>query len=168
MHPFELNNAKGTARALCLSLSQGTLWVGETVEELAELKLQLQQGPQPVYLLYPDDNAIMVEQTDQSFAIGQLLVLDGTWRKTLKLLHLHPWISNLPRLGFANPPSGDYQIRKASRDDSLSTLEATAYALEQLEQCNTAPLYQAFDAIKQSQLAHMPAEVQARYGKSRG
>ncbi|WP_298441047.1 tRNA-uridine aminocarboxypropyltransferase [uncultured Ferrimonas sp.] len=166
MHPSEHGNAKGTAVVLCLALERGTLWLGESAADFAELQQQLAQGPQPVMLLYPDDNAVMVEHSNAS-EVGQLLVLDGTWRKTHKMLQLNPWLAQLPRLGFAHAPQGDYQIRKAHRDDSLSTLEAVAYSLEQLEQCDPAPLARAFDAIKQSQLAFMPAEVQARYQRQR-
>ncbi|QIZ77965.1 tRNA-uridine aminocarboxypropyltransferase [Ferrimonas lipolytica] len=163
MHPSEQGNAKGTAVVLCLGLEQGNLWVGEQPSDFSELQQQLALGPQPAMLLYPDDNATAIEQLTEATAIGQLVVLDGTWRKTHKMLQLNPWLQQLPTVSFSNAPQGDYQIRKANRDDSLSTLEAVAYALEQIEQCDTAPLYRSFDAIKQAQLAYMPADVRARY-----
>ncbi len=166
MHPSEQHNAKGTAKILCRMLTQGQLWIGESESELAALQQALSQGPQPVWLLYPDPEASAIEALAKHAltpAVGQLLVLDGTWRKTLKLLQLHPWLQRLPKVAFAQPPRGHYQIRKAKRHDSLSTLEAVSYALEQLEQLDSSPLQQAFEALKQTQLAHMPIAVQARY-----
>ncbi|SHI04782.1 tRNA-uridine aminocarboxypropyltransferase [Ferrimonas marina] len=160
MHPSELKAAKGTARLTCQILTQGQLWVGETEQDFAPLRQAL-KGFKP-QLLYPGPQAQAVEQCPPD-PDRALLLLDGTWRKTHKLLQLNPWLQQLPCLSFAHPPQGDYQIRKAHRSDSLSTLEATAYALHQLEGLDPAPLHDAFTALKQSQLAHMPAQVRARY-----
>lgn len=166
MHPSEQHNAKGTAKILCRMLTQGQLWIGENEDEFTLLQQTLSQGPQPIWLLYPDAKARAIESLPKHAStptVGQLLVLDGTWRKTLKLLQLNPWLQRLPKVTFAQAPRGHYQIRKAKRHDSLSTLEAVSYALEQLEQLDSSPLQQAFEALKQTQLAHMPTAVQARY-----
>jgi DTW domain-containing protein YfiP len=62
----------------------------------------------------------------------RVIVLDGTWRKSRKMLYLNPSLQKLPRLGLQTTPSSQYRIRKAHRDDQLSTLEATCHALMQL------------------------------------
>jgi DTW domain-containing protein YfiP len=86
----------------------------------------------------------------------RLVVLDGTWRKSRKMLHLNPLLQQLPRLSLKDMAASHYVIRKAHRPDQLSTLEATCAALSQLEQ-NTerfAPLLAAFDGFVGQQLAY--------------
>ncbi|MBY5993179.1 tRNA-uridine aminocarboxypropyltransferase [Ferrimonas balearica] len=160
MHPSEAKSAKGTATLTTAVLSQARLWLGETEVDFAPLRAAL--GETPCYLVYPGPDAEPVERT----RIGDgahLLLVDGTWRKTHKMLKLNPWLAALPRLSFETAPEGNYEIRKAHRADSLSTLEATAYALQCLEGLDPAPLHDAFEALKQSQLAHMSEAVRRRY-----
>ena len=77
----------------------------------------------------------------------RLVVLDGTWRKSRKMLHLNPLLQQLPRLALAQLPASRYRIRKARQLHQLSTLEACCAALAQLQ--NDAepfePLLAAFD-----------------------
>ena len=79
----------------------------------------------------------------------RLVVLDGTWRKSLKMLHANPLLQQLPRLALQDVGASHYLIRKAHRPDQLSTLEACCAALAQLE--NGAqpfePLLNAFDSL---------------------
>jgi DTW domain-containing protein YfiP len=85
-------------------------------------------------------------------------VLDGTWRKSRKMLYLNPALQSLPRLPLRDTAPSHYLIRKAHLPDQLSTLEATAYALAQLE--NDAhkynPLIDAFDGFVAQQASYMP------------
>ena len=82
-------------------------------------------------LLYPGEPAISTSEA-LSADITQLIMLDGTWRKTAKLLHLNPWLHELPRLALdVNQPSR-YRIRKSPRADGLSTIEAAVLALNTL------------------------------------
>jgi len=88
----------------------------------------------------------------------RLVVLDATWRKSRKMLHLSPALQRLPRLALADVPTGRYAIRKAHAPGQLSTLEATCAALAQLEG-NTAhwqPLLAAFDGFVAQQLNLVP------------
>jgi DTW domain-containing protein YfiP len=73
--------------------------------------------------------------------------LDGTWRKSRKMLYCNPMLQQLPRFSLHNLPPSHYRLRKAHRPDQLSTLEAVCYALGQLEQdqAKYAPLLAAFD-----------------------
>jgi DTW domain-containing protein YfiP len=105
-------------------------------------------------LLYPDDPDGL--NTVDNLAVPwpatlprRLVVLDGTWRKSRKLLHLNPALQRLPRLALVQPPPSQYSIRKAHQPDQLSTLEATCHALAQLEQApeRYAPLLAAFGAF---------------------
>ncbi len=137
-HPLEVHHAKNSARLLHLSLPGSRLVVGEVFDE-ATLQEQM---PEPRYtvLLYPPmhfqghvapvalDAAMLTDPRKL-----RLVVLDATWRKSRKMLHVSPALQRLPRLNLDDTPAGRYVIRKAHKPDQLSTLEATCAALAQLE-----------------------------------
>jgi DTW domain-containing protein YfiP len=63
-----------------------------------------------------------------------VVVLDGTWRKSLKMLHANPLLQALPRWPLAQPALSRYgALRKARLPTQLSTLEATCAALADIE-----------------------------------
>ena len=119
----------------------------------------------PAYtvLLYPptpqDDEtpALDLERLKDPSRV-RLVVLDATWRKSRKMLHLNPLLRRLPRLSLDEAPASNYLIRKAHKPGQLSTLEATCAALAQLE--GDAGRYQtllkAFDGFVAQQLAFVP------------
>jgi DTW domain-containing protein YfiP len=140
-HPTEQHQAKGSARLLHLSLAQSRLEIGET---FAERQLQaLLQGPidapTRAVLLYPSTPGMTPPPPLDAAWLAQphplrLVVLDATWRKSLKMLHCNPLLQALPRLTLRDAPSSAYLIRKAHHAHQLSTLEAACHALAQLEQ----------------------------------
>jgi hypothetical protein len=93
-----------------------------------------------------------------------IILLDGTWRKAYKILQLNPWLLNLPSLHLTFEGKSQYTIRKSSRPDSLSTLEAAAYSLQALEpELDIAPIFKVFNAMVQQRLDAMPKAVRQRY-----
>jgi DTW domain-containing protein YfiP len=151
-HPLEAGQAKGSAVLLQRSLGNSQLSTGEQFDATA-LETLLHAGGRTSVLLYPDepgaaqavDNPLIPPAGERL----RLVVLDGTWRKSRKLLHLNLALQRLPRLALVAPPPSQYTIRKAHRPDQLSTLEATCLALAQLEQAPAryAPLLAAFGAF---------------------
>lgn len=161
-HPMEVNNAKGSARLLHLCLANSRLAVGETFDP-AQLQAMLSPARRNV-LLYPDtEDASLGLATPQPFDSAwlreplRLVVLDGTWRKSRKMLYLNPLLQALPRLPLRDTPASHYLIRKAHLPDQLSTLEATAYALAQLENDinKYQPLIDAFDGFVAQQASYV-------------
>jgi len=165
-HPLESNNPKGSARLLHLSLPGSRLLAGEVFDVPALLAaLDAAAGPRHTLLLYPE--------TAQDAACGlaappalapallreparlRLVVLDGTWRKSRKMLHLNPPLQHLPRLALRDVPASRYRVRKAPGPDQLSTLEATCAALARLDggPARFAPLLGAFDGFVAAQIA---------------
>lgn len=142
-HPLEERQAKGTARLLHLCLARSRLLVGEVFEP-AELAPLLDGA----VLLYPEDPARPGPPLPA--APSRLIVLDGTWRKSRKMLALNPLLQTLPRLSWDRPPASRYAVRKAQRAHQLSTLEAAALALEQLQGREQAPLWRAFQGLVDS------------------
>jgi len=168
-HPLEVHQAKGSARLLQLSLPGSRLEVGEAfAAPLLQALLQPPPGGRTV-LLYPDtpeEQSLQLATPpplDPAQLPGaeklQLVVLDGTWRKSRKMLYLNPLLQQLPRLALQNlpcsMPDSRYLIRKAHRPGQLSTLEATCHALMQLEhnEQRYLPLLAAFDGFVAQQLA---------------
>ncbi|WP_374584735.1 tRNA-uridine aminocarboxypropyltransferase [Pseudoduganella sp.] len=139
-HPMEVANAKGSARLLHLCLPGSRIEVGEQFDDGALRAMLGRDGRQPV-LLYPDtpgDRSLGIAPPpayDAALAPHQvqLVVLDATWRKSRKMLYLNPLLQAMPRLPLRDTPPSHYLIRKAHAPDQLSTLEATCYALAQLE-----------------------------------
>lgn len=165
-HPMEVGNAKGSARLLHLSLANSRLEVGETFEP-ARLQAMLSPARRSV-LLYPDtEDASLGLARPQPFDAAwlheplRLVVLDGTWRKSRKMLYLNPLLQALPRLPLRETPPSHYLIRKAHLPDQLSTLEATAYALAQLENDinKYQPLIAAFDGFVAQQAGYVRRSV---------
>jgi DTW domain-containing protein YfiP len=158
-HPLEQHQAKGTAGLLLLSLSRHHCLVGEQFEPA--LLARALATPDPSFvnlLLYPDDAAGWQQAAPALTADAlarperlRLVVLDATWRKSRKMLHLNPLLQALPRWALQQPPASRYTIRRAQQVHQLSTLEATVLALQQLEGASRvasyAPLLTAFDGF---------------------
>jgi len=161
-HPLEVGNAKNSARLLHLSVQGSVLAVGEGFDPF-ELDALLHAGGRTPVLLYPETPGLASSATDGSIAPEQLriVVLDATWRKSRKMLHLNPLLAALPRLALSNLPASGYRIRKAHAPDQLSSLEAGAYALGQVTggMALVAPLFEAFDGFVQQQAAFVPPDA---------
>ncbi|MDP2255108.1 MAG: tRNA-uridine aminocarboxypropyltransferase [Polaromonas sp.] len=173
-HPLEVGQAKGSARLLHLSLPHSALVTGEVFAEAALRALisaPLHQHasaspPMHTILLYPDSPQDQALGLPAPPALApahlhdpsrlRLIVLDGTWRKSRKMLYLNPLLHQLPRLALRGMPASHYRIRKAHQPDQLSTLEATCAALVQLEGNAESfkPLLAAFDGFVAQQAGY--------------
>jgi DTW domain-containing protein len=157
-HPLEVANAKGSARLLHLCVAGSTLLAGETFPADA-LDALLTRGARTPVLLYPDtadDKSLGIAAAPplapallQAPSAVRLVVLDGTWRKSRKMLYLNPPLQRLPRLALQGMPASHYRIRKAHAPDQLSTLEAASFALMRLDggESPFLPLLAAFDGF---------------------
>jgi DTW domain-containing protein YfiP len=161
-HPTEAKQIKGTAILAALSLQKAKLWVSESVEEVSDLLAWLNNHKQ-TYLLYPpteeQNSSTQVHRTEQLKAIPaedyQVLVLDGTWRKTFKMLQLNQQLADLSRVVLEPETESKYIVRKQKDQNSLSTVEAVAELLSRLESDaeKFQPLLQAFESMQQQQMA---------------
>ncbi|WP_395009628.1 tRNA-uridine aminocarboxypropyltransferase [Undibacterium sp.] len=156
-HPAEVNHIKGSARLLHLCLPHSSILVGE---QFAENQLQgiLTKDHKTNVLLYPDSAVIGLPiaqkfSPDPHVAI-RLILLDASWRHSKQMLLQNPILQSLPRIALREVPASRYQIRHAYADDQLSTLEACAYALMQLESSGDKfmPLLRAFDSFNRMQI----------------
>lgn len=155
-HPQEHRHAKNTAQLLHLCLPGSRLEVAETFNT-QDLRQWLHgpwhgQPPETVVrpvLLYPattPDPQLPVTappalptawlESPQSL---RLVLIDGTWRKSRKMLYLNPALQALPRWTLHSVPQGRYTIRKAQRPGQLSSFEAAALALAQMHRTSDGP-----------------------------
>lgn len=134
-HPHEVREAKGTARLLQLSLPTSSLMVGETFDANELREALFADGRTPV-LLYPPtagDSCARFLAGAESVDAVRLVLLDGTWRKSRKMLFCNTLLQSLPRLALEDVPPSAYRIRKSHEPHQLSTLEAAACAIAALD-----------------------------------
>lgn len=163
LHPLEVGNAKNSGRLLHLSVAGSGLAVGEAFEAQTLDGLLHADGRTPV-LLYPqtpDDRNLPPPPALPSLPASslRLVVLDATWRKSRKMLYLNPALQALPRLALSDVAPSNYRIRKAHAPHQLSSLEAAAQALAQLERHGERyrPLLDAFDGFVSQQASYVGA-----------
>ncbi|WP_372771368.1 tRNA-uridine aminocarboxypropyltransferase [Pseudoalteromonas sp.] len=159
-HSSEVNNAKNTVRLARLMYRNLTVLIGENSNDFLYLK---QLPLATTALLYPGTDSFLLDGDISDIKLTHLIVLDGTWKKANKLFFTIDILKQLRQVSFQQLPENRYHLRKANRSDSLSSLEAIAYALSCTEGLSMAPAYSALDAMMENQFKYMPAEVRARY-----
>ncbi len=170
-HPMEVDHAKNSAGLLHRCLPNSRLLVGEVFDAQALGAALL--PPRYTVLLYPPTDypghaapapLDAIQLTDPSNV--RLVLLDATWRKSRKMLHLSPWLQGLPRLSLDASVESAYTIRKAHKQGQCSTLEATCAALAQLQgdALRYAPLLQAFQGFVAQQAAYVLGQGPAHAG----
>jgi DTW domain-containing protein len=156
-HPREACEAKGSVRLLGLALARCRVVVGEIFERV-ELLTLLGGDVSGNALLYPHDG-LDTAALSNSVQVRRLVVLDGTWRKSLRMLHANPLLQSLPRYSLTPTEPARYAaLRKAPSASQLSTLEATCAALAELESAPARyqPLLAAFEGFVVQAAARAP------------
>ena len=146
-HPRERAAAMGTARLAHLALANSELHVGahpdvhQRVHDLA--------GDPTAALLYPDGDC-----PAPAWKPRTLVVIDGTWTTARKMLARTPALARLPRLRLAPSAPSAYRIRREPAPHCLSTVEAVAAALTELEgdAGRFAPMLGAFHSLVETQI----------------
>jgi len=138
-HPLEQNQVKGTAFLTHRCLKGSQFLVGEQFSD-EQLSPYLKQNKQTFLLYPPEDGADLPEGVNAADIAAtecldsiRILVLDGTWRKTRKMLFLNPALATLPRVQIHPNAPSVYSIRKQKNVMSFSTLEAVKQLLIELD-----------------------------------
>jgi DTW domain-containing protein len=111
-------------------------------------------------LVYPGPDSLPLSELKSltPFVPRPLVFIDATWRKSYRMLQDYPALAALRRYRLDHPPLPRYRIRKASRPDAVSTLEAIVAALSQLEDAPPAhfgSLLQVMDWMITQQISHI-------------
>lgn len=157
-HPSERHHALNTARLLVAGLTNARLHVLETIEPGSAVFQQLDDPCFETCLLFPGPTAVTLSGSPV-LRPRQLVLLDGTWRKARKMLHMNPVLRALPQVALPSGYVSRYRLRKAPAADALSTIEAGVAALELIE---PGPDFKAllgpFDALIEAQIQAMGVE----------
>ncbi|MCE2593252.1 DTW domain-containing protein [Motilimonas cestriensis] len=157
-HPSEANKAIGTARILSLSLKRCEIICSETLPAgLIEAA--------PTYLLYPSEQNTTQAGDTCIPADSQFVLLDGSWKKAYRLLQTNPSLQSLPCVAIDVKQQTQYKIRKSSKQQGVSSVEAGYYLLSQLEgnEAKYQPLLEVFQGMIDFQLKQMPSSIVAKH-----
>ncbi len=132
-HHWEAFKSTGTARLAGIALSNSSIidMAAENPEPVRERLRDLEDA----WLLYPGGAATTGDRDDQLPPPKTLLVLDGTWRQTRKMLRRLPELARFPRFSLAPdaPFAERDRLREPPRPGARSTLESIAEALARLD-----------------------------------
>ena len=152
-HPREARLAICSAWLTRLALENAELHRGVSFEDVPRVR-ELSRLPGSA-LLFPGAGS-----TPARVLAGRpppvLFAVDGTWHQAEKMLRLSPSVAALPRVSVdAGRPSGYAGLRAEPGEVHLSTLEAVALALGDLEEApeRFAPMVAAFQRSVALQLA---------------
>ncbi|WP_439816414.1 tRNA-uridine aminocarboxypropyltransferase [Zavarzinia sp. CC-PAN008] len=149
-HPQEKREALATAPLIAQVLPQATIKVGLS---WPSLKAVLEEDEDPylwgvLYLGSREDSTDLdapltlldrhgERLSHQRATLGELqgiVALDGTWSQAKTLWWRNPWLLKLRRIVLNPPaPSAYGKVRREPRREALSTLEAVAMAISQIE-----------------------------------
>src|ERR1051325_810405 len=122
-HHWEAFKSTGTARLAGLALSNSRI-LDMTAEDPTPVRAALREI-QGAWLLYPDGSSTHAAREVPAPRPQALIVLDGTWRQTRKMLRRLPELSRLPlySLGDAADAKARARLREPTRAGARSTLE---------------------------------------------
>lgn len=153
----------GTARILNLSLANSHCFVGEDFTADDKLNQLLDDESFQHFVLYPGEEAISHQSVAARVSEGEkvrIILLDGTWKKAYKMWQLSTNLHSLSLIRLPENLQGNYRIRKAPSDNSLSTVEAGFHILTLLEPSRDfSPLLEAFNQMIEFQIKQMPPGV---------
>ncbi|TPE48905.1 DTW domain-containing protein [Maribrevibacterium harenarium] len=136
----EAHHAKNTVRLL--SLAYSPVSIIQIAEPFVALDLPDDMSVENTLLLYPGEDAFpLVRENSEQFASTKyLLLLDATWRKAKKMMYSLDHLRCFPKVALTDLEESNYNIRKTSVSHGLSTLEASARALEVITETDMTPL----------------------------
>jgi DTW domain-containing protein YfiP len=141
-HEREGWKSTGTARVAVQALTRSTLL--DYSEDGAVTEAALQSLVKDAALLFPETG---VEPKPLSTPPKRLIVLDGTWRQTRRMLKKLPSLAAVPRLVLPEKAEAPLRLRESADPLGRSTLEAIADALELLEGPQAAGPLHALHAL---------------------
>lgn len=151
-HTSEKKHALNTAGILSKCLTNLTLMDGETFNP------SIFSSPSDTYLVYPGEHSCSIEELKFS-PVTSFILLDGSWKKTNKILFKNNWLEKFPRVRLPVKPSR-YFLRKQKKQ-GFSTLEAACELLSFLEQdCyKYQPVLNCLDKFMQLQAGYIDPDL---------
>ncbi len=167
-HPTEAKRPLGTAKILSLSLANSRTLIGENFTANTELNQLLADDNYQHHVLFLDNTSQPIEVGLNHIEKKQrVILLDGTWKKAYKMWQLSTNLHSLPKVHLKTELSGNYRVRKAPKDNALSTAEAGYHVLSQLDpqaknsdgSDKFSSILSAFDNMVEFHISQMPEGV---------
>lgn len=130
-HLRESYKSTGTVRIAQLALPKMALLDFSDDAQVTQTALEAVDLSK-AWLLFPPEPGVPA-RTPGPGELETLVVLDGTWRQTRKMLKKLPALEQLPRLDLPPKLAPPIRLRESPSEDSRSTLEAIGDALRVLE-----------------------------------
>lgn len=154
--PKEAKHALSSAPILAKSILGAQRVVGEVFDPVTLLGEDWKTNS---LLVYPHENGLNPKQAIEK-TFKNLILLDGTWRKVTRMIHLNAWLSELPCFAIDSRYESQYLIRKSPRADGLSTIEAAVKVLNDLHKDQTFDsILGAFNKMIEFQIQAMGPET---------
>jgi len=179
MHPKEARKQKsGTGRLCHLVLKNSRLHVGVDFTNDSEVRALIEDPEYTSVLLFPAPQAINLSQDGYRSLTGrqgklQIFVVDGTWSLAGKILRLSANIRALPAVSFTPRQPSNFQFKKQTRAECLSTLESIHLLLElgqeqgvEVTNSNIEQLPEIFERLVQIQLQGADADTGEKMGQA--
>ncbi|HEY7167898.1 MAG TPA: tRNA-uridine aminocarboxypropyltransferase [Candidatus Binatia bacterium] len=171
IHPNEARHPFGTGRMAHLCLANSLLIEGIDFSAHHELQSILDDPANFPVLLYPGTSSVNVSQLPPDARLsfvprGKKLVIivpDGTWRTSRKMIHRSQNLRDLPRVSIDAPAHSNYRIRKQPRPGLYCTVEAIQRVITLLAPATDGGdeshrnLLQVFNFAVERQLNYTPA-----------
>lgn len=157
-HTSEIYKPSGTVRLISMALGERCR-VEDWDSQMPAFQLQTPIPPRALLLFPPDgeDLAVYEEAWQQVHEVPQMLVvLDGTWRQTRRMLRRIEGLRGLKRLSLPAPAQPGARMRIPPHPWAMPTIEALARAIERLEGDAGVPKAAVLDRL----LATLMAQLQ--------
>lgn len=153
--PKEKNHALGTAHLLKLCIKNIKIIDTDNPDQDFEFINFMTQFKNPI-LIYPFEQSQSLNETKKNNSPDCLIFLDGTWKKTNRLFFRSQVLQKLTRchLDLINFQT-NYRLRKSTKENSLSTIEAVGMSLNTLTEKDFSELNHTFEKFINKQIELM-------------
>jgi DTW domain-containing protein YfiP len=131
IHRFEDRKPTNTGRLAAECVANSEVIVRGHADAPPEI-FAAPAGTRPL-LLFPDDDAVPLDQLPPSDQPVTLIVPDGNWRQAQRVRTRVPGLRGVPCVTLPPGPPTIYRLRSEPRPGGLATMEAIARALGILE-----------------------------------
>ena len=154
-HPSETGHALNTVNLMRKSLLNLKIFTDENFSDHQELNSIIMANRETIGLIYPaQEHEILNSNFEKK--MSHIILIDGTWKKALKIFKLSLNLHTLPTFALAPTKPSNYKIRTSKFEHTLSTLEASLCALDILEnELETNSLEASFLAMIEFQIEKM-------------
>jgi len=132
MHIKELNRLTNSGRLLGLTLERFSMVVKGHINEVFNPELLIKKNCINL-ILHPAASRVLSSKDSSAEMPINLIIPDGTWRQSNKLLRSEIVLQNIPRVRLPVADESNYQLRKEKNPEHISTYEAASRALGILE-----------------------------------